>query len=223
MKILDVPQSGSLAGQTSSRNRYGQYRRTRAMPTQPRTAAQTNIRAILAGCSSNWSSLTPNEQLAWSAWAELHPKTDSLGQVVVMTGAQAFNAVNCLLVSLSMSAVSAPPADPLPDPPSLAPGFLPDDGAWEIEFTPTGVSGGQIVLYNSPPQSLGTLFCGDFRFNSKWSTVTTSPNTGFYAQWQAKFGDGVIGQRVFFRARQIRTDGGFSSFSNTLFMDVEAA
>ena len=35
MKILDVPQSGSLGGQTSSHNRAGQYRRARRSPVQP--------------------------------------------------------------------------------------------------------------------------------------------------------------------------------------------
>lgn len=199
------------------------------MPTQPRTDAQTNVRAILSGCSQNWQGLSPSEQNAWKAWADLHPRTDSLGQTVFMTGAQAFNAVNCLLLTVAgmgfvLPAVSVPPADPLPDPPNLGSMIILDDGSdSEIAFTPTPVPLLHYVLfYVSPPQSLGTTFCGDFRLMAVANPAATSVKE-MQTQMNAKYGLPVIGQRYFCRARIMRADGGFSPWSNFVFGDVEAA
>lgn len=224
MKLLDVPQSGSLAGQTSSRNRFGQYRRTRAMPTQPRTSDQTSVRAILAGCAASWSALTVEEQLAWRAWSELHPRTDSLGQVIVMTGAQAFNAVNCMMVKFLGGAVAIPPADPLPEPPTITDGFLDDSPDGQINFAETEAGGSLVLFFGSPPRSLGSGFNGDFRFLGSSAGGATSPNTtALVPKWVDKFGSPVVGQRLFLRAKLLRSDGGCSAWSNTFLLDVEAA
>jgi hypothetical protein len=195
------------------------------MPTQPRTTYQTNIRAILAGCSINWATLTAAEQMAWAAWADLHPRLDSLGQVVTLTGAQSFNAVNCLLVMAGLDAITTPPPDPLPDPPVITAFSGTDDGEFVIEYTPSPPGTETVLLlYMSPPKSLGTLFNGDYRYMGKKTAAQASPdNTVVTAEALAKFGLSVVGQRYFLRSRLLRADGGFSPWSGTAHMDVEPA
>lgn len=220
MKILDVPQSGSVAGVTSSRNRFGQYRRTRAVPVNPNTAAQSEMRAILAGCSQNWATLTGAQKLAWAAWAALHPRTDSLGQTVSLTGALAFNSVNCLLVMVGLTAVSVPPADPLPDPPvlSLLSLVIAAD-AWdtaEFAFAPDPVPAlTKLLIYSSPPKSAGSYFNGDFRYLTSAAAAAISPKqigTALTTKW----GTPTAGQTFYFRARLLRSDGGFSGYSGII-------
>src|SRR5206468_836067 len=98
MKILDVPQSGSQAGTTSSRNRYGQYRRSRATPVNVNSTAQQAARNRLSAESEAWRGLTDIQREAWNSFADEHPQTDSLGQVVTLTGHQMFVGVNSALL-----------------------------------------------------------------------------------------------------------------------------
>ncbi|KKL73251.1 hypothetical protein LCGC14_2076760, partial [marine sediment metagenome] len=50
--------SGSIGGTVYSRNRGGAYIRNRAIPVDPNTSFQINVRAILAAQSQNWADLT---------------------------------------------------------------------------------------------------------------------------------------------------------------------
>src|SRR6187455_3387360 len=90
MKMLDVPQSGSIAGQTSSRNRFGQYRRTRAVPVNVNSPAQTVVRGYLIEASQAWRNLTDAQRDSWNSYALDHPRVDSLGQTITLTGHQIF-------------------------------------------------------------------------------------------------------------------------------------
>ena len=66
MKILDIPRSGSYAGITSSRNRFGQYVRNRRAPVQPiGTGRRAFIRSAFGNASTSWAGLTAEEQEAW--------------------------------------------------------------------------------------------------------------------------------------------------------------
>lgn len=109
MKILDVPQSGSVAGVTSSRNRFGQYRRTRAVPVQPVSSRRTFVRGVFGDLSTMWKTLTDNQRTAWAAYAEQHPRVDSLGQQVILSGLMAFIGHNSLLLQVGIAAESNPP------------------------------------------------------------------------------------------------------------------
>lgn len=219
MKVLTVPSSGSLAGQTASRNRFGQYLRTRAVPVNPNSPRQTAARAILSGCSANWATLNEPEQASWAAWAALHPRTDSLGSVVTMTGAQAFNSVNCLLVGIGLAAVSVPPADPLPDPPAI--GVVAIEATLAtVAFTPTPVPAAtSLVIFGSPPVSLGTRFFRDFRYLIRVAPAGVTPANVFTAM-VGKWGTPSFGQRYAFRAKLVRADGGSSAWSNIVSSDV---
>lgn len=216
MKILDVPQSGSVAGVTSSRNRFGQYRRTRAVPVNPNTSAQSAARAVLSGCSSNWAGLTQEQRDAWSAWAALHPRTDSLGQSVTMSGAQAFNAINCLLVTAGLAAVNVPPVDPVIDPPVVTLNAVFEDPTFTFELahtpSPTGANV-RLLSYVSPPQSAGRSFCGDYRLVQVSAANAATPED-LLDSVTARFGAPVVGQCYFSRARLLRSDGNVSPWSN---------
>jgi hypothetical protein len=109
MKVLKAPQSGSQAGTTASHNRFGQYERNRRSPVQPiGNGRRAFIRAAFGASSNAWSSLTGPQQAAWSAFADSHPITDSLGQSVKLTGHMMF-----VSISTSSQNVLLPiPTDP---------------------------------------------------------------------------------------------------------------
>jgi len=65
MKYFGNPQSGSYAQMTASRNRFGQYFRTRAVPVNPATPQQLVQRARLSTNAAGWRDLTDGERAGW--------------------------------------------------------------------------------------------------------------------------------------------------------------
>jgi len=197
MKKLDVPQSGSQASTTASRNRFGQYNRTRAMPTQPRTAAQTAVRANLTEVSRAWGQLTDADRAAWNSYAASHPRTDSLGQTIVLTGHMMFVAINVLNLQAGGAIQNAVPNGDIVD--SLV--ITVDDGsaAGLTVLSDAAVPvQAKILMYASPPTSAGRAFNGDYRL------VKTLAGTGSIDQpvltandLSAKFGTLAAGQKFF--------------------------
>lgn len=83
--------SGSMGGLTASRNRGGQYFRQRVVPTNPASTRQNAVRAYLASAVAAWTNtLTAAQRTAWATYAANTPRTDSLGNEIVLTGQQAY-------------------------------------------------------------------------------------------------------------------------------------
>ena len=69
MKILDIPQCGKLGTIVGQGGRFGQIRRTLAIPSNPQTPDQTSVRAALTVAAKNWRNLTEPQRAAWIAAA----------------------------------------------------------------------------------------------------------------------------------------------------------
>lgn len=208
MKILDVPRSGSYQGVTSSRNRFGQYVRTRATPVNPASTFQTAVRARLQTAAADWRNLTATQREAWNALGEFFQRTDSLGQTYFLTGFQTFVSVNNNLRAAGDAAVTDAPLYAPPDPVlSVTPTL--GAAAMSIAYTPTPLSAGErAFIFMSPPRSAGVTFEGDMRLIVVTAAAAASPANVFSA-WTARFGTPVVGQRVFVNV--LRYKGGFMS------------
>jgi hypothetical protein len=208
MKILDVPQSGSLAGQTSSRNRYGQYRRTRATPVNPNSTPQSDARARLAENSAAWRALTDEQRTGWAALGAQMTRTDSLGQTYTLTGFQAYLSVNGNRLAAGDAVVSDAPALATPEPlATLTPTV--EDVTMSIAYTATPLGAGErLFLYASPQRSAGRTFEGDLRLVHVSAAAAASPANAL-AEYTDRFGAPVVGNKVFFSA--CRYAGGFLS------------
>lgn len=212
VKILDVPQSGSVAGQTSSRNRFGQYRRTRAVPVNPNTAAQVAARSRLSELSAGWRDLSGGERDAWATYAEDHPRTDSLGQTVVLTGHQAYIAVNSQRMAFGFAASPDVPTGAPPDAPVVSDITVVIADTQEVTFTPTPVpADNALVIEMCPPQSNGINFCEDYRLLAVAPAAEASP-FDISAALAAKWGVLSEGQQLFFRVSLYSSVAGQSPF-----------
>lgn len=102
MKYLGQPQSGSIAGETFSRNPYGQYSRARVgrggVPVYS-----------LAGAMAAWQGLPAVWQQGWADWSEQLSRSNSLGQERPLSGVNRFVSAWLLLTTAGASAPSAPP------------------------------------------------------------------------------------------------------------------
>lgn len=198
MKILDVPQSGSLAGQTSSRNRYGQYRRTRATPVNPNSSFQVTARGRLQSLSSAFRSLSSEEQEGWASLGALMTRTDSLGQTYDLTALQAFVAVNSLNLAAGNATVDAAPIITSPTA-LLTATVTATTAAHSVAYTATPLgSGARLFVYASPQRSAGRAFESDYRLIAVSAAAAASP-LDIETAYQNRFGVLVAGYRVFYK------------------------
>lgn len=79
--------SGSIAGNTFARNRFGFYIRPRTKPVNPNTEHQQAIRNTLALLSNRWArTLTMVQREAWRTYAANVPMKNRLGETIYLTG-----------------------------------------------------------------------------------------------------------------------------------------
>lgn len=208
MKILDVPQSGSQAGTVSSRNRYGQYRRTRATPVNPNSSAQGLVRARMSANSAAWRALTSAQRAGWADLGNSMTRTDSLGQTYALTGAQAFCSVNNNLDQAGSSTLTDAPA--LSTPSALVTCTITLTAAsFSIAYTPTPLlTGVKLLVFASPQRSAGRSYEGDLRLVHVSAAAAASP-ANVLSGYTAKFGVPVLGNRIF--VSLVLTIGGFES------------
>ena len=198
----------SLAGQTSSRNRYGQYRRTRANPVNTNTSFQVAVRTRLTDLSTAYRALDASQRSGWIGLGSSMQRTDSLGQTYNLTGLQAYQSVNGILLAGGDDPVSDAPALNEPDPLSTITVTL-TDAAFSIAFTPTPLdTGARLLVYASPQRSAGRAFESDFRLVYASAAALASP-ADVLASYSARFGAPVAGNRVFVQVRVAL--GGFTS------------
>jgi hypothetical protein len=206
VKYLGDPSSGSYQGLTASRNRFGQYMRTRATPVQPRSTAQLNQRARMTTNSADWRGLTDAQRAGWQSLGLGWTRTDSLGQSYTMNGFMAYCSVNNnKLQAGDASVANAPsivtPADLLTATVTLT------AAAFSIAYTATPLAAGnRLFIWVSPQQSAGRKFNGDYRLLAVTAAAAASPHNAL-AAYTAMFGVPVVGNRIFINLETY--EGGF--------------
>lgn len=203
VKIIDVPQSGSAGNLTSARNRSGQYMRQRAIPTQPRTTAQSAARARLTSLSAGWRGLTDAQRAAWAAFANSFTVTNSLGATISLTGHQCYVKVNTVNLLNGDATVATPPA--LPAFVALTITDL-DMAAGTPKLELGGASpaaGTKYMFYASPQVSAGVSFQSNFRWLKTMSAAAAS-EFSILTEYVAKFGALIAGKKIFVKVVQVQ-------------------
>lgn len=152
--------SGSIASQTYSHNRYGQYVRNRSVPVKATSSYAMQAKAWLSQASQAWQNLTSDEQRAWFSWAETNPITDSFGEKRVLTGHAAYVKLNRRRLQDGAVLLSEPPVGEAPAPLSTL-SFSADIGAgnFELTFTPSPLGAGlKLWLWAAVTDSAGIRY-----------------------------------------------------------------
>lgn len=206
MKYLGPTQSGSYDGTTASRNTFGQYYRRRAVPVQPRTAAQLAVRARMANNAAAWRGLTDAQRADWKSLGSQISRTDALGQAYTFNGFMAYTSVNNNKLAAGDATVSTPPT--LTDPGTVSTVTVTlTSASFSIAYTPTPLGAGvRAFMFCSPQLSAGRAFNGDYRLISVTAAAAASP-ANILTAYTAVFGAPVTGNRIFGTVQLY--DGGF--------------
>lgn len=161
---LGLTMSGSSGGVTASRNRGGQYFRRRAIPTNPNTPEQQTVRSSMTTLVASWQGLSVENREGWATYAENTPRTDPLGQVLVLTGQQQYIANNTQRIAAGLAVQDLAPTDFNRGNPATGATF--DSTTPEIEVLIAGGASfaGNVLLYVSRPLSPAkNFFKGPYR------------------------------------------------------------
>jgi len=211
-----VGMSGSIAGSTFARNRYGNYVRARTKPVNPNTPAQQNIRSSIAFLTNYWKNiLTSTQRAAWNLYASNVAMKNRMGETTYLTGFNHFIRSNSVLKYLGLAGVCDGPINfTLPEQDStFAITASEATQTITVAFDATAAwakeDGAYLLLAQGRPQnSTINFYVGPWLLDDSIAGKTETPPTSPYAYTANK----VIteGQNVWMQARIIRADGRLS-------------
>lgn len=203
----------SIAGTTFSKNRYGNYARTKVTPVNPQTAYQQDQRQLLSSLSASWRALTQAQRDQWTAQAQNYQRTDIFGDVKVLSGQALYVGLNINLERAGEARIDAP-LSPVESPQLAVTAMTAvydisdDEMNVTVTISPAAIPAGfALVIYATPGVSAGKSFVknlyrylGTFTVSVGVATLSTAYN--------ARFGNVAVGDYIYLRAALVSTDTG---------------
>ena len=211
-----VGMSGSIAGTTFARNRYGSYARSRTKPINPNTGRQQAVRAAIAFLTVRWSAtLTGLQRAAWNLYADNVNMKNRLGETVNLSGFNHYIRSNAIRKQRGHTIIDAGPVVfelPEQDPTyaitaSEATQII--SNAFDVTADWSTEDGAYIYFFQGLPQNAQrNFFAGPWR----WHGWTAGIDPGGAASPEGSAVQYAIaeGQRVWNYARISRADGRLS-------------
>lgn len=211
-----VQMSGSIAGDTHARNRFGNYVRARTKPVNPNTASQNIVRSLIAALVERWAeTLTAVQRAAWNLYASNVAMKNKLGETIHLTGFNHYVRSNHGRMRTSRTIVDAGPVVfTLPDQdPTFT--ITASEATQQINIAfdntlawATETDGLMLVEQGQPQNPQRNFFAGPWRHMTQIDGIdpggAVSPDVGAVQFAIAE------GQRIWCYARISRADGRLS-------------
>jgi hypothetical protein len=159
MKIRDVPQTGSLGETVTYQNRYGQIRRQKIVPRDPRTRVQMERRAAFQRARDFWGTLTDEQFLAWDTVGSKRRTRAVLGRSSAVPGYLVSVSVNTHLATLGLPMVADPPPIPVfPANPVVRLMAITTGTAVSLKLQLSRKPGQSVLVFGVRPQGPGVTY-----------------------------------------------------------------
>ena len=215
MKIksaLITQMSGSVGGLTGAHNRGGLYLRARSIPVNTNTSFQQTVRNLMSQLTSRWvNTLTDAQRLAWTAYAELTPIVDSLGEARTIPPLAMYVRSNVARAQAGQTIIDdGPTTFGLPTLSPVSATFDATADEADVTFVNTDTwanedDGALAVFFSRPQNPTINYFAGPYRFagvvQGDSVTAPTSPAT-LSLPFPIAAGNKVFGQ-----VRALNADG----------------
>jgi hypothetical protein len=205
--------SGSVGGAVFSHNRGGPYIRRRPIPVNGAAIPQSDTRAQFVKASQLWGSRTPANQAQWNTWAANNKIPNALGNLIQLSGHQAFVQVCTWRGIAGWDYPTAAPAAARPSP-FLTYSMTADIGAGAVTFvftdTPVGAAR-HVVIWSAVCDSAGIKYVKNL-----WKLTTISPLNqasplDIQLDVEALWGSLTIGQTLWIKAQKLTDPDGLRS------------
>lgn len=216
-----IQQSGSIAGNTFARNRFGNYVRARTKPINPKSSRQTTARTIIMYLAEYWRGvgMSDAKREAWETYANGVAWKNKLGETVKLTGFNMFIRANAAILHLDGTIVTdgppdigLPPGDPLFEIYELSA----STGLCKIKFDGAldwcdEDAGWLMIDVGEPQNPTRNFFGGPWRHEGALKGDSGAPPTSPFSGFSVTEFTPVLGQKLWFRASIIREDGRMST------------
>lgn len=121
---------GTMGGATFSANKSGPYVKGWAQPPLPTRVRQSAIQTTFSQIAAAWVATTQFNRDAWDTWAAgpAPPRTNSLGETILLTGFNWFQSLNGRRVMAGFSIRELAPTNPLPAAPTITSVLVTESG-----------------------------------------------------------------------------------------------
>lgn len=204
--------SGSVAGSTYSRNRFGPYIRNRAVPVNPSTVRQLAVRARFGNLTQTWRALTAAQRLEWNTQAPNYTLVNSLGEQYTPSGFNLYLKSNMVRVAAGLAVASTPPAQQTQAViTSASATAVGGTGVVTVTFAPAIVASSFYLLRATAPMSAGKTFFNRSQFKDLGflDSTDTSPYVAT-TDYAAVFGGlvtGDVGKKIAFQLVPVSSNG----------------
>ena len=204
MKILDIPQSGKIGNSVSVRTRYGQVRRSYAVPRTQPSPAQLRNRSGFGRVRGLWRTLSKEQSATWAMDPEEIRSKPKVGQSGKLPPYLVFVKVNAALVAQGLAPVLTRPkrhtfgANVVGELVAASTG-----GVVDLKLSVPTTPATDIVVFGAAPCSAGVSFVNHFVILGR----LPAPEAGYSnirKLYVDRFGEPPAGTRVFIRTRQMR-------------------
>lgn len=177
--------SGSIGGITYAHNSAGLYARGRAIPVNPNTSFQQTVRSLFATVGNAWQTvLSAAQREAWEDYAANYQVTDSLGDLINLSGVAMFTRNNVQRLQAGLARVDDGPTifTGGPSDPTISATASAATQNITLTFDDTlpwaDLDGAGLLLYVSRPQSPTiNYFKGPYRFADSVDGDSVTPPT----------------------------------------------
>jgi hypothetical protein len=206
--------SGSVGGVTYARNRTGMYARSRALPVNPGTSFQNDVRNWFGQMASYWGlTLTADERASWNNYAANVPVINRLGDAINLTGQSWFIGSAVSRLQAGLAVVESGPTIYQRAHPIGIPTFAIDASDDDVDFAFDNSAewaglGGAAVLFASRPQPASVnFFAGPYRYAGVVLGAAIAPTSPATIELPFPVQEN---DKVFFQVRYLDPDGATS-------------
>jgi len=208
-----IQMSGSIAGNTFARNRYGNYVRARTKPVNPKSERQNLVRATLAYLTERWAeTLTGDQRDAWGVYAAGVAMKNALGEAIKLSGFNHYIRSNANVVRRGETPYDDGPAvNTLPDQdPSLEITTEVHEQRFNIHFNSemawaSEEAGWMWIMQGMPQSPQRNFFAGPYRGMKDKNGETPGPLAS--PEQSTNLWVVTAGQKVWYKIRLQRADG----------------
>lgn len=162
-KVILSPALTSAKGTTGtitfSRGPFGPTIQAKQSPLQSQSAAQLGIRAGFKALSHRWAYiLSSSQQAGWVAFAATHQVSDSLGQLITLTGVQTYIRLNGALRAAGQAIIDTAPGVVTAGAPGALTVTAVATGSPSISVSPASEPGPNDVpiIWSTRPRTIGS-------------------------------------------------------------------
>jgi hypothetical protein len=215
--LIGADMSGRMGAIIASRNRYGGYFREGAIPVNPSTTRQGDVRTAFQYLTGYWESgLNAGQRASWNEYAAVVPITGNNGKSQIITGFNMFVRSNVARVVAGLAIVDPGPAElSLPEvDTALSVSISAATQNISVTFNnalawANEVGGHLLVHCGTPQKATRDFFKGPYRYAGKVVGDAAPPASPATIAGAFTY---LAGQKVWVQCRVSRADGRLSEF-----------